>query len=340
LAAIDPVALQQLLVTGACDFGLPESLFDNDYPGHYNRHVVRISVTVVYPSAGKFDNVKATLTLTANKVRTSTQAASSADYTEVGPADPRFVYNYGALSQKIALGNAQDDPGLFLTAIASNIGDQRYLPFEGAGAVSSWHFELPEATNDIDLTAVSDVVLHVYYTAQDGGDALKAIVQQNNLDNAPTAAIKVFSARNDFGAPAPTVAVPYPLSPWDAFTTKPAAADPDQSLVLSISPSKFPIWTRGKTITITGITLLAVGWSPGNYTLEPQAPLTQVPADMNMTPVAGSTEPNVCGATLVVPPNTQPGKWTFKLKLPAAADFRAITKNDIGDVLLVLNFSV
>ena len=109
-------------------------MFDNDYPGHYNRHVVRTSVTVVYPSPGKFDNVKATLTLTANKVRTSTQAASSADYTEVGPADPRFVYNYAAVSQKIVLGNAQDDPGLFLTAIASNISDQRYLPFEGAGA--------------------------------------------------------------------------------------------------------------------------------------------------------------------------------------------------------------
>ena len=340
LAAIDPVALQQLLLTGACDFDLPESLFDNDYPGHYNRHVVRMSVTVVYPSPGKFDNVKATLTLTANKVRNSTTAASSADYTEVGPADPRFVYNYAAVSQKIVFGNAQDDPGLFLTAIASNISDTRYLPFEGAGAVSSWHFELPESTNDIDLTGVSDIMLHMFYTAQDGGDALKAIVQQNNLDNAPTAGIKVFNARNDFGAPAPTVAVPYPLSPWDAFTAKPAAADPDQSLVLSISPSKFPIWTRGKTITITGITLLAVGWSPGNYTLEPQAPLTQALADMNMTPVAGSTEPNICGATLVVPPNTPPGKWTFKLKLPAAADFRSITKNDIGDVLLILNFSV
>ncbi len=32
-------ALQQLLVTGACDFTLPESLFDNDYPGHYNRRL-------------------------------------------------------------------------------------------------------------------------------------------------------------------------------------------------------------------------------------------------------------------------------------------------------------
>lgn len=38
LGMLDPAALQRLLVTGACDFDLPESLFDNDYPGHYNRH--------------------------------------------------------------------------------------------------------------------------------------------------------------------------------------------------------------------------------------------------------------------------------------------------------------
>ena len=72
LAQLAPAALQQLLVTGACDFDLPEALFDGDYPGHYNRHLVRMSVTVVYPNPGRFDNVKATLTLTANKVRTST----------------------------------------------------------------------------------------------------------------------------------------------------------------------------------------------------------------------------------------------------------------------------
>lgn len=338
LAALDPVALQQLLVTGGCDFELPESLFDNDYPGHYNRHLVRMSVTIVYPSPGKFDNVKATLTLTANKVRISTQAASSADYTETGPGDTRFAYNYAAVSQKIVLGNAQDDPGLFLTAISSNLTDQRYLPFEGAGAISSWHLEMPEATNDIDLSSVSDVVLHLYYTAVDGGDGLKGFVVQNNLDNQPASGVKVFSARNDFAAPAPTVANPYPLSPWDAFLQKPAAGDPDQSLALTISASKFPIWTRGKTITITGIAVLTVGWLPGNFSLEPQAPLTQVPADMAMSPVPGATEPNICGATLTVPPNTPPGKWTFKLKSGAAADFRSLTKNDVGDVLLLLSF--
>ena len=69
LGQLNPAALQQLLVTGACDFTLPESLFDNDYPGHYNRRLTRVSLTVVYPNPGKFDNVKATLTLAANQVR-------------------------------------------------------------------------------------------------------------------------------------------------------------------------------------------------------------------------------------------------------------------------------
>ena len=339
LAALDPPALQQLLKTGVCDFDLPEALYDNDYPGHYNRHLVRVSLTAVYPSPGKFDNVKATLTLASNKVRISTSATSSADYPENGPADPRFAYNYGAVAQKIALGNAQDDPGLFQTALSSNLSDQRYLPFEGAGGISSWRLEMPEATNEVDLTGVSDIMIHLYYTALDGGDALKGYVTQNNRDNQPASGLHVFSARNDFAAPAPTVANPYPLSPWDALLQKPATGDPDQSLILTISPLKFPVWTRGKTITVTGIQVLTLGWPAGNFTLEPQAPLAQTPADMTMSPIAGSTEPNICGATLTVPPNTPPGKWTFKLKTAAAADFRSLTKNDVGDLLLLVSFT-
>jgi len=50
LGILDPTAFQKLLVTGACDFTLLESLFDLDYPGHYNRRLTRVSMTVVYPS--------------------------------------------------------------------------------------------------------------------------------------------------------------------------------------------------------------------------------------------------------------------------------------------------
>lgn len=176
LAAVNPGALQQLLQTGACDFDLPESLFDRDYPGHYSRHLLRVSVTVSYPNPGKFDNVKATLTLTQNKVRTTADLGGG--YAETPPGgDARFAYNYAAVPQKIALGNAQDDPGLFLTSITNNLSDARYLPFEGGGAVSSWHFEMPAANNEINLANVTDVILHLYYTAIDGGDNLKQAVE-------------------------------------------------------------------------------------------------------------------------------------------------------------------
>jgi hypothetical protein len=168
LGITNPAALQNLLVNGACDFTLPESLFDNDYPGHYNRRLTRVSLTVVYPNPGNHDNVKATLTLVANQVRTSNDASAGYPENPVG-SDPRFAYNYAAVPQKIATGNAQDDPGLFLTTITNNIADLRYLPFENAGAVSSWHLKMPQLNNEVDLTTVGDVVLHLYYTALDGG---------------------------------------------------------------------------------------------------------------------------------------------------------------------------
>ena len=216
LGITNPAALQSLFVNGACDFTLPESLYDNDYPGHYNRRLTRVSVTVVYPSPGKFDNIKATLTLVANQVRVSTDTTSGYAESPVG-SDPRFVYNYAANAQKIAMGNAQDDPGLFENQIHYQITDLRYLPFENAGAISSWHLEMPQINNEVDLSTVGDVVIHLYYTALDGGVPFQQAVQANNAANLPTSGIKVFSAQNDFSAPSPTASNPYPLTPWQAF---------------------------------------------------------------------------------------------------------------------------
>jgi hypothetical protein len=420
LGILDPTALQNLLVKGACDFTLTESLFDNDYPGHYNRRLTRVSLTVVYPSPGKFDNVKATLTLVANQVRVKTDTTSGYAESPVG-SDARFVYNYAAVPQKIALGNAQDDPGLFITAIASNIADQRYLPFENAGAISTWHLEMQQAVNEVDLSTVGDVMLHLYYTALDGGAPLQKTVQAYNAANQPSAGIKVFSAQNDFAAPPATVANPYPVSPWGAFLSKPfvtstilawpitatqttiavasdsgfpaapftinigseilavtavggvgntswtvtraqqgttaatAAAEavvllpsgaPSQVLSLTISPSKFPAWTRGKTISVIAVTVLVVSWQPpgaappGPFNLVPQAPFPT--AAINMLPVAGSSEPNVCSSGPIIPTGgtTPVGTWSFELQLETATNFNSLTKNAIGDVLLLVSYQV
>ena len=378
-AIINPAisVLQSLIVNGKCYFDLPETLFDNDYPGHYNRRLTRVSMTVVYPNPGKFDNIKATLTLLSNKIRFDPNPGTS--YAEAGGNnDNRFNYNYAAVPQKIVMGNAQDDPGLFVTAIASNIVDQRYLPFEGAGAISSWLLEMPQSNNDIDLSNVGDVILHLYYTAIDGGGNLQTTVEANNLANQPTSGIKLFSALNDFPAAAPTVDVPYPLSPWQAFLSKqtaiigamplqedglqrwqafnnpqtPETADPanpgnqkvansDQVLKLSISAAKFPEWTRNKTIAINSITLLVVSSAPAaGFTLAPQGPLLPG-TSIAMTPVAGVTGPNIYTSTPIIPlsPGIPLTPWQFKIQMAPATDFQSLTKDNIGDVLLLVNFN-
>ena len=76
--------------------------------------------------------------------------------------DPRFTDNFGAI-QSIVTSSAQNDSGLFET----NLRDERYLPFEGAGVISEWRIELPGDFRAFDYEP--DVVLHLRYTARDGG---------------------------------------------------------------------------------------------------------------------------------------------------------------------------
>ena len=240
------------------------------------------------------------------------------------------------MPQKIVLGNAQDDPGLFLTTISSNLTDPRYVPFENAGAVSSWHLEMPQASNEIDLTTVSDVMLHLYYTALDGGVRLQQAALDHNAAQAPTTGTKVFSAQNDFVAPPPTVTNSKPVAPWQGFLF-PTATGANQVLTLQIPASKFPPWTRGQTIAVTSIKVITVAWPPGNFNLVPLAPLPTAP--VALTPVAGVTEPSICSGTINLPPNTPLGTWSFQLQRQGAADFVSLTPDLIGDVILEVNYS-
>jgi hypothetical protein len=169
-STLDPAttALEALKSAGQCHFELDEELFDGDYPGHYQRRLQRVGVTVVYPDASQFDNIRGTLTLKENKVRKSTDRGSG--YPEApGDNDSRFIYQYAAVPRKIVLSHGRDDSGMFIGDMSENLRDPRYLPFEGAGAISFWQLALPRGRNDIDITQITDVVLHVSYTALDGG---------------------------------------------------------------------------------------------------------------------------------------------------------------------------
>jgi hypothetical protein len=115
--------------------------------------------------------------------------------------DSRFVTNWVAM-QSIATSHAQNDSGMF----ELNFGDERYLPYDGAGAISRWRIELPKDCNAFDFETLSDVVLHVKYTARKGGEILKkaakiALQHENVMtDIAPCAIIEPPSGGGSSGS--------------------------------------------------------------------------------------------------------------------------------------------
>jgi hypothetical protein len=48
-----------------------------------------------------------------------------------------------------------------------NFDDDRYLPFEGTGAVSRWSLQFSNhATQQAALDSLTDIIVHVQYTAK------------------------------------------------------------------------------------------------------------------------------------------------------------------------------
>ena len=149
LAQINPRALIDLRETGRCDFSVPEVWFDLYYPGQYKRRMKSARLTIPCVT-GPYANVSAKLTLTASRMRPEAQLNSEL----TGVQHQR--------NTSVAASTANNDSGVF----ELNFRDERYVPFEGAGAVSDWSLELPSVFRPFDYDTISDVILHISYTAR------------------------------------------------------------------------------------------------------------------------------------------------------------------------------
>jgi hypothetical protein len=187
LAQIDPYALLQLRETKSCQFTLHEVFFDLDFPGQYFRRLKSVSVTIPCVT-GPYGGVNATLTLQSSHLRTDgLPGTGETAYLVAGNdygADARFRSEL--VAESISLSSGQADSGLF----SADMRDARYLPFERRGAVSTWSLSIDSVLDVFDPKSISDVVLHVQYTAREGGSALKGAVNavlvnaMNTLDSA------------------------------------------------------------------------------------------------------------------------------------------------------------
>jgi hypothetical protein len=89
---------------------------------------------------------------------------------DVTPKDGALRLNWRNM-QQIALSRGTDDG-----TIAGVSADDRYLPFEGTGAISTWRLDLPLGANRIDFSTIADVVVSLTYSAVVGGGLFKEAV--------------------------------------------------------------------------------------------------------------------------------------------------------------------
>ena len=344
LALLNPLHLVELRETGKCAFDLPEEIFDLDYPGHYFRRIKSVSLTLPCV-VGPYTTISCTLRLLKNSIRIN---ATGAGYARKIDDDARFAENHIPVNA-IAASNAQNDSGVFELSFR----DERYLPFEGAGAISNWSLELfndnsldfGKALRQFDYSTISDAILHVKYTAREDAGEFKdeavAHLRKYFAQNGTTPSLRMFNLRQEF----PTQ--------WQRFLN-PTAPASGNIFELEMSPALFPFRDGGKKLKVNTIVLLARCANEGDYSVVLNPPLSAGSDTMTLTPddkygglhfsqkpetVAAPALPPELGITLdlTIPPK----KWQFKMTNPDGQNLRVDTKKqvmEVEDVILILGY--
>ena len=262
LRQLDPVALLKLKSEGSCEITLPEWLFDLDAPGHYMRRIKTVALSI--PAvAGPYTSINCTLSLHKSSIR-KTAVLSDGEYARQ-EEDDRFTDYFGAI-QSIVTSNAQNDSGLFEV----NMRDERYLPFEGAGVVDSrWRLELPAEIRQFNYNTITDVILHIRYTARQGGALLaqgaSTYIKDDLLPTANAMGLaQMFHLKRDFP------------DAWHQFT-----ASEDANLFVTIRKEHFPYLSQAFDVEASNIQV----WEQDQSSTSPLPNAAIItpgdPADMN-----------------------------------------------------------
>jgi hypothetical protein len=227
LAQIAPQALIDLKESGQSEFSLPEFYFDLFYPGQYYRRIRAVRLTI--PSiTGPYTNISGKLILLRSHIRRDA-ALGAAKLLEV-PLNR---------TNTVAMSTAQGDAGVFELSFR----DERYMPFEGAGAVSEWRLQLPSNFRPFDYQSINDVILNISYTAEEDEILRQRVEEQNAaLEGSLTHFLsnntltRVFSLRQEFS---------------NAFNRlmQSAVGTP---VTIDFTERHFPLFLQGKTVVAAG----------------------------------------------------------------------------------------
>jgi len=334
LAELDPIALLRLKLTGECFVSIPEALFDIDFAGHYMRRIKAVNVTIPCVT-GPYTGINCTFTLLKSSIRHSSALTGGRYGRAANEPDSRFSESFGAI-QSIVTSSGQNDSGLF----EQNLRDERYLPFEGNGAVSEWRIELPTQFRQFDYDTISDVVLHMKYTARDGGATLKQHaetelqqeIEAMELEEERHGRFRLFSVRHEFPAE------------WHRFQ-QPADSTAPQLIHLDITSERFPLQTKYLDISVNRVDVFVKLQSgermPDNVDVRlgaaatPSSTFTRNEGPMTGPQLWHAQIPLAAGEAPVNPSSS----WTLAFKITGAATEYRFPPGMPEDILIVCSYT-
>jgi hypothetical protein len=244
--------------------------------------------------------------------------------------------------------SGQDDSGVF----ELNFHDDRYLPFEGAGAISQWALELfsDAASPDFgrplrqfDYGTITDVIMHIKYTAREDAGVFKkdaiAHLRESLEENGSAPSLRLFDLRHEFP------------SQWHRFLNP---ADPTKGNVfeLEMKPELFPWRDAGKTLKIETVFLLARCTNSGSYSvwMSPPLPPAAAPPDPNKVALARVSQygglhlgrKDVSALGVEVSPTDAPTTWEIRVARPDGGNLLKDTVTgtmELEDLMVVVQYA-
>lgn len=217
------------------------------------------------------------------------------------------------------------------------------MPFEGAGAISEWQLELPAGLRQFDYDTISDVILHIRYTAREAGGLLK---QQATLElqtavnefirsEGQQGLAQFFSLRHEF----PTE--------WHRFLNPANVVVNYNTMTLGLTKDRFPFLFQSRQITVGKIEMF--------IKVKPDSAATHNDTTLKLTFAVGNTAPTPANHQLNDPLGLAPwngllraektfdqlpGNWTINAWLDDGGGPSRLDPNAIEELVLLCQYTV
>jgi hypothetical protein len=183
---------------------------------------------------------------------------------------------------------------------------------------------MPIENNQFDLTTISDVILHVRYTASPATNLdLGKAAKENLAAQLPASGVSLLVLNHQFG------------SAWHRFLHP--GNDTEQQLVFTLGREQLPFYTQGKTITLTGLDLIVEGPETISFDVKLTTPgAGAVNEAMNPDPIFGGRQH--LGKSGFAPNSELIGDWVIQIKKAADGDWKSLQSGDLRNAYLIAGF--